>query len=80
MGPRCINLVGQSADQAASGTLWVVAFIMEQSAARTSDPIQHIASVDDIEQRSGLEFFRELSATAQNTLEANPNTTWVQSW
>lgn len=63
-----------------SGTLRVAAFVMEQNAGGTSDPIHHIQTVNTIEQRSGLDFFWELPDTQENILEAVVNTTWVRGW
>lgn len=39
------------------GTLRVAAFVMEQGTARTAPVIDHLTTVDTVEQRTGLEFF-----------------------
>ncbi len=44
-------------------TLHVAAFIMEQTAARTSPVIDHLTTVDEVERRSRLDFFSEPSDT-----------------
>ena len=36
--------------------------------------------LDAVEQRSGLDFFRELPDTEENALQSVTNTAWVQTW
>ena len=48
------------------------AFIFAQNTPSGADFTNHIVSIDDVEQRTGLEFFREMSNSQQIALEANP--------
>jgi endonuclease G len=63
-----------------SGTLQVAAFIMEQNTPRTSPAIDHLETVDTVEQRSGLNFFWELPNTEESAIEALSNTVWASTW
>jgi endonuclease G, mitochondrial len=62
------------------GTLRIAAFIMAQSVPPTSAPLDYVQTVDAIERRSGLDFFRNLPDIQEDLLEAVPNTAWVQTW
>ena len=46
-----------------------VAFIMDQDTARNADFTDHIVTIEDIQQRSGLDFFWELPDTIETQLE-----------
>jgi endonuclease G len=58
----------------------VAAFIMDQAAARNYNPKESLKPVAEVENRSKLNFFWELSASDQKALEAKKNDTWVQEW
>jgi endonuclease G len=60
--------------------LRVAAFIMGQTAPRTSKAMDYLTTVDEIEQRSGLDFFRQLPDAQEKTLESAKDPTWVQTW
>jgi endonuclease G len=60
--------------------LKVAAFIMDQDALRKDDPQKAVVSVDDVQKRSKLNFFWELSATDQQTLESQTANDWVKEW
>ncbi len=62
------------------GMLHVAAFIMGQDTARKSPAIDHLTTVDEIERRSGLNFFWQLPDAEENAMEAASNTTWAGSW
>ena len=62
------------------GTLRVAAFIFQHDTARTSPVMDHLVTVDAVEQRSGLDFFWQLPDADENALEAANNTTWASSW
>ena len=49
---------------------FLAAFIFEQGTPRSGDVADHLVSVNDIEQRSGLDFFREIGDPQEDALEA----------
>jgi endonuclease G len=53
-------------------TAKVAAFYFDQDTSRNSNYCDHLITVDDIEARSGLDFFHELAGPVQNSLEAAP--------
>lgn len=53
-----------------TSSLLVTAFIMEQAAGRTDDFKDSIVTVDEIESRSGLDFFRELPDSVESSIES----------
>jgi endonuclease G len=57
---------------------WVAAFIFGQDTPRDSPVAGHLVSVDEIEARSHLDFFRELPSSLENSIEATALTT--QQW
>jgi len=58
----------------------MAAFIMGQTTPRTSPLIDHLVTVDEIEQRSGLDFFWQLPDAEENAMESVENLAWAQSW
>lgn len=48
---------------------WIAAFIFEQTTPSGANIVNLLASVDEIELRSGLDFFRELPAALEGDLE-----------
>jgi endonuclease G len=60
--------------------LRVAAFTMEQTTPRTSKVVDHLTTVDEVERRSGLDFFRQLPDAQENTLESARDVVWVQTW
>ncbi len=61
-------------------TLHVAAFIMEQNTARTSQLTEHLSTVDEVERRSGLDFFWQLPDAEENAMEDVKNAAWAGSW
>ncbi len=57
---------------------WVAAFIFGQGTPRNSPVTDHLVSVDEVEQRSGLDFLRELPSPLEDTIEATTLT--AQQW
>jgi endonuclease G len=57
------------------GILRVAAFIMEQNATRKSPAIDHLATVDEVERRSGLDFFWQPDPE-EDALEAMKDLAW----
>ncbi len=53
-------------------TTTVAAFIFEQETPRHAKYCAHLTTVDEVERRSGLNFFHALSQTAQDQLEGRP--------
>jgi len=62
------------------GTLCSAAFIMEQTAPFISAPLGYVAAIDDVERRSGLDFFRDLPDGKEDLLEVAANSAWVETW
>ncbi len=62
------------------GTLHVAAFIMGQSSARTSPVMDHLTTMDDVGQRTGLDFLWQLPDAEEDTVEAVKNAACVQGW
>jgi len=62
------------------GTLRVAAFIMGQTTPRTSPLIDHLTTVDAIEQRTHLDFFWQLPDAEESALESVDHASWVQGW
>lgn len=42
--------------------------------------IDHLETLDDVEQRTGLDFFWQLPDAEENALEAVKNLSWAHSW
>jgi len=61
-------------------TLHVAAFVMEQTTARKSPAIDHLTTVDEVERRSGLDFFWQLPDAEENAMETVKDLAWAQSW
>ncbi len=55
-------------------TIRVATFLFDQGVARSADPCNHLTTVDDVEQRSGLDFFRALPDPEESTLESGAAT------
>jgi endonuclease G len=53
---------------------------MEQTAARKSPAINHLTTVDEVERRSGLDFFWQLPDAEEDAMEAAKDLAWAQSW
>jgi len=51
-------------------TVKAVAFVMDQNTPRNADFTDHIEKIEDVQQRSGLDFFWELPDTIENQLES----------
>lgn len=60
--------------------LHVAAFLMDQETPRTSGLRDHLVTVDEVEKRSKLDFFWQLSDPDQKKLESQKDTAWVQEW
>jgi len=59
--------------------LQVAAFIMDQEQFRPKAK-DNLVTVEDVEKRSKLNFFSQLSAPDQKKLESSKATSWVQEW
>lgn len=53
------------------------AFIFDQNTPREVLPIDSLVTIDEIERRSGLDFFWELEEQEETKLERSDNKTWV---
>lgn len=62
------------------GTLRVAVFIMEQTAERKSSVIDHLTTVDIVEQRTGLDFFWQMSDADEDAMESTNNVAWATGW
>lgn len=51
------------------GDPWAAAFIFEQSTPRDAEVTDHLVSINEVESRSGLDFFGRLSNSTENALE-----------
>lgn len=60
--------------------LKVAAFIMGQDTPRTFRPAESLVAVEEVEKRTKLNFFWQLSAADQKKLESQKSTAWVQEW
>jgi endonuclease G len=68
--------------------LKVAAFIMDQDTKDQDNkkdikekyPLKGLVSVEEVEQRTRLNFFWELSPLDQRSLESEKATTWAQEW
>jgi len=60
--------------------LHVAAFIMEQTAPRESRTVDYLTTVDEVELRTGLNFFWLLPIEDQDTLESVKPVPWVLDW
>jgi endonuclease G len=60
--------------------LKVAAFILDQETPRKYDPKKGTVPVAEVEKRSKLNFFWELSPAEQNSLESEKAETWVKEW
>ena len=58
----------------------IAAFVMDQDTPRNSKVISHIVTVDDVEQKSGLDFLWELPDDKENNLESQDCKAWAESW
>jgi len=59
-------------------SLQVAAFIFDQDTPRNDTVIGHICTTNDIEKRSGLDFFRELPDGIEEKIESSNNEEWVK--
>ena len=57
-----------------NSTVKVAAFVFEQDTPRNADYCDHLTTVNEIEDRSGLEFFHALKDDKQEQLEAGAGT------
>jgi endonuclease G len=56
--------------------LRAAAFIMNQNVPQSGNELQFLVKIDDVEQRSGLDFFRELPDVQETTLQSTKNEAW----
>lgn len=61
-----------------AGAVKVQAFLMDQETPRSANYCDHRTTVDAVEQRSGLNFFHELSESKQSGLESGAGTLGVE--
>jgi len=55
-------------------------FVFNQDTPRNDLVIDHITTIDDIESRSGLDFFRELEDTEEATLQGDDHLQWASQF
>jgi endonuclease G len=60
--------------------LKVAAFVMDQDTPGKFRPAKGLVSVEEVEKRSKLNFFWELSPLDQSSLESQKAAAWVQEW
>ena len=53
---------------------------MNQDTPRTANIVDHLATIDTVEQRRGLDFLWELPDDRENALESTVASSWVQEW
>lgn len=58
--------------------LKTIGFIMDQETPRKSEFKNHLATINDIEKRSKLDFFRELEDKEEWRIESKINTDWFE--
>jgi len=63
-----------------AGATQVAAFIMEQDTDRYAEVQDHLVTVADVEERSGLSFFWELPTAEQDALKSVTSESWVEEW
>ncbi len=56
------------------------AFIMDQESDRSDSVISKLVSIDEVEQRSGLDVLWELSDDEEVLIEPDTNQTWATQW
>jgi endonuclease G len=59
-------------------TLAIAAFIMNQDTPRGADFLDYIVTVDEVERRSGLDFFWEMVDEIEERLESDDNSEWIR--
>jgi endonuclease G len=63
-----------------SGNISIVGFIFDQETPRSDALLSHLAAIDEIEQRSGLDFLWLLDDQLENSLESNINMTFANGY
>ena len=63
----------------ASGSISIAGFIFDQDTPRSDAILGHLATVDEIEQRSGLDFLWLLEDQLEDALEENIDTTFANA-
>lgn len=58
----------------------VAGFIMEQDTSRSSDIMNHLVTVDEVERRCKLDFLWELPDVEEAILESKIFEAWVREW
>ncbi len=58
--------------------LQTAAFLMDQNAPRDTAPMKYLSTVNEIERRSGLNFFADLPDTIEESLESSDNRDWAE--
>lgn len=61
-------------------TLNGTAFAFEQDILRHSEMMDHVVSIDEIEERTGLDFLWDLPNTIENTFERHENKEWAMAF
>ena len=75
--PDAFFLILADREESASGAIRTLAFIVPHKAKLDSNLRKYLVSIDEIERRTGLDFFSELSSETQATLESAPaKTVW----
>jgi hypothetical protein len=55
-------------------------FIFNQDTPRNDLVIDHLTTIDDIETRSGLDFFREMDDIDEATLQSDTHQQWATQY
>ena len=63
-----------------SGGIHVGAFIMDQNTPRSSDVMDHLVKIEEVENRSGLDFLWELPDSEEDSIEGARSEAWVREW
>ncbi|UCE26769.1 MAG: DNA/RNA non-specific endonuclease [Candidatus Coatesbacteria bacterium] len=58
----------------------VAGFIFDQDAPADADVLDHLVTVDEIEERSGLDFMRELPDDVEDEIERAKDKKWAAEW
>lgn len=56
------------------------AFIMDQDSGRGDSVSSKVVTIDEVEKRSGLDLLWELKDADENSVEADKNTDWINTW
>ena len=63
-----------------SSSFEYAAFIMDQNSGRKDKVSSKAVTIDEVEQRSGLDLLWELDDSTESDLESKKNTNWILTW